>query len=142
MAEHLIAKSWTSHANTTLGYVGPDGHFVAIGDIEGHGHAPEDSEVYARRLAAAWNSCKGITTERLEDLGRPLVQHLIGCDERAARMVKERDELVDALRALHRVCMAMDLEADHERPTEEAYLQATAQAAQAIAKATGQEGGA
>ena len=59
----------------------------------------------AIRLAACWNACEGITTERLEDLGRPLMQHLIGCDERAARQVKEaedltaqRDELLAALK--------------------------------------------
>lgn len=47
----------------------------------------------ARRLVACWNACEGITTERLEDLGRPLMQHLIGCDERAARQVKEAADL-------------------------------------------------
>lgn len=47
----------------------------------------------ARRLAACWNACEGISTERLEDLGRPLMQHLIGCDERAARQVKEAADL-------------------------------------------------
>ena len=59
----------------------------------------------ARRLVACWNACEGITTERLEDLGRPLMQHLIGCDERAARQVKEaaaltaqRDELLARLK--------------------------------------------
>ena len=61
-------------------------------------------EANARRLVAAWNACEGITTERLEDLGRPLMAHLIGCDERAERQVKEADslravnaELLDAL---------------------------------------------
>lgn len=65
----------------------------------------EPSSDDARRLVACWNACEGITTERLEDLGRPLMQHLIGCDERAARQVKEtgdlrahRDALLAALR--------------------------------------------
>ena len=65
----------------------------------------ESEELNARRLVACWNACEGITTERLEDLGRPLMKHLIGCDERAARQVKEaaaltaqRDELLSALK--------------------------------------------
>lgn len=52
-----------------------------------------NSHANARRLVAAWNACDGISTERLEDLGRPLMAHLIGCDERAARQVKEADSL-------------------------------------------------
>lgn len=59
----------------------------------------------ARHIVACVNACEGITTERLEDLGRPLMQHLIGCDERAARQVKEaaaltaqRDDLLSALK--------------------------------------------
>ena len=64
------------------------------------------SPTNARRIVACVNACEGISTERLEDLGRPMMQHLIGCDERAARQVKEaadltarRDELLDALKA-------------------------------------------
>ena len=63
------------------------------------------SSTNARRIVACVNACEGIATERLEDLGRPLMQHLIGCDERAARQVKEaaaltaqRDELLAALK--------------------------------------------
>lgn len=52
------------------------------------------------RARACWNACDGISTERLEDLGRPLMKHLTGCDERAARMVKERDEYMRALQLL------------------------------------------
>lgn len=97
MAEtaHLIAKSWTSHANTTLGYLGADGHFVAIGDIEGHGHAPEDSEVYARRLAAAWNACEGITTDELEHIAS--TGGMLGPREDVARIASQRDEVLEAL---------------------------------------------
>lgn len=66
---------------------------------------PGEHLANARRLVACWNACEAIATERLEDLGRPLMQHLIGCDERAARQVKEtgdlrahRDALLAALR--------------------------------------------
>ena len=71
----------------------------------GHLIAESITSANARRIAACVNACEGITTERLEDLGRPLMKHLIGCDERAARQVKEaaaltaqRDELLSALK--------------------------------------------
>lgn len=57
------------------------------------GRAYKSQEANARRIVACVNACEGITTERLEDLGRPLMQHLIGCDERAARQVKEAADL-------------------------------------------------
>ena len=70
-----------------------------------HQREAEETRANARRIAACVNACEGIGTERLEDLGRPLMQHLIGCDERAARQVKEaaaltaqRDELLAALK--------------------------------------------
>lgn len=69
----------------------------------------------ARRLVAAWNACEGITTERLEDLGRPLMAHLIGCDERAARQVKE----ADALRAVNaKLVEALEACTTEEGPTQ------------------------
>ena len=68
-------------------------------------HLEQEHAANASRIAACVNACEGITTERLEDLGRPLMKHLIGCDERAARQVKEaaaltaqRDELLSALK--------------------------------------------
>jgi|GEM_PF-4509374 len=54
---------------------------------------PEDQSAIAHRLVACWNACEGINTERLEDLGRPLMKHIIASDERAARMVQERRQL-------------------------------------------------
>lgn len=72
----------------------------------GHLIAESITSANASRIAACVNACEGITTERLEDLGRPLMKHLIGCDERAARQVKEaaelcaqRDELLAVLKA-------------------------------------------
>ena len=73
----------------------PGGEEVATTYIYSDGLTHHEN---GRRLVACWNACDGITTERLEDLGKPLLGHLIGCDERAARMVKERDELLTALR--------------------------------------------
>lgn len=66
-----------------------DKHDNIIARLAGTTGKYESEEMNARRLVACWNACEGITTERLEDLGRPLMQHLIGCDERAARQVKE-----------------------------------------------------
>lgn len=67
----------------------------------------EPSEADARRLVACWNACEGITTERLEEIDKPLLMHLTGADRRAARMVQERreleaqrDELLAALQGL------------------------------------------
>lgn len=77
---------------------GLDGRaFVAVA-IEIGPNNPGMREANARRLAACWNACHLITTERLEDLGKPLMEHLIGCDERAVRMVAEKRELIEALR--------------------------------------------
>lgn len=70
-----------------------DKHDNIIARLAGTTGKYESEEMNARRLVACWNACEGITTERLEDLGRPLMQHLIGCDERAARQVKEAGEL-------------------------------------------------
>lgn len=71
----------------------------------GHLIAESITAANSNRIVACVNACEGITTERLEDLGRPLMQHLIGCDERAARQVKEaaaltaqRDDLLAALK--------------------------------------------
>lgn len=107
MAEtaRLIAKSWTSHANTTLGYVGADGHFVAIGDIEGHGHAPEESEVFARRLAACWNACDGIQTNELEHIAN--TGGMLGPREDVARIASQRDEL---LAELEKIATSVDID--------------------------------
>lgn len=70
-----------------------DKHDNIIARLAGTTGKYESEEMNARRLVACWNACEGITTERLEDLGRPLMQHLIGCDERAARQVKEAADL-------------------------------------------------
>ena len=46
-------------------------------------------------------------------------------------------DLLHALQRLHAVCVAMDLDNQQERPTEDEYQAAMALAAAAIAKATG-----
>lgn len=63
--QRLIARRWTSHARTTLGYIGPDNHFVPIGDIDGHGQPSDASEAHASRLVAAWNACYGLPLDEI-----------------------------------------------------------------------------
>ena len=81
-------------------HAGPRGFELADKETGLQQVCQDATEVNARRLAACWNACDGIDTKRLEDLGRPLMQHLIGCDKRAARMVKERHELLAVLQEL------------------------------------------
>lgn len=81
-------------------HAGPRGFELADKETGLQQVCQDATEVNARRLAACWNACDGIGTKRLEDLGRPLMQHLIGCDKRAARMVKERHELLEALQGI------------------------------------------
>lgn len=81
-------------------HAGPRGFELADKETGLQQVCQDATEANARRLAACWNACDGIGTKRLEDLGRPLMQHLIGCDERAARMVKERHELLEALQGI------------------------------------------
>lgn len=91
------AEVWGTHAmrfNLTTGGTPMIARVCKHEDAE----RPFPYEENARRIVACVNACEGISTDRLEDLGRPLMNHLIGCDERAARMVKERDELLAALR--------------------------------------------
>lgn len=61
-----------------------------------------------RRARACVNACAGISTDRLEDLGKPLMNHLFGADEHAAKLMKQRDELLAALETVNEsaVCFA------------------------------------
>lgn len=102
----LHATEWPGDADVPEGCsIGIDDEFGAAGGRDYylftavHGD-PDELAANARRMVACWNACDGITTERLEDLGRSLMQHLFGADERAARMVKERDELLAHLQAM------------------------------------------
>jgi len=86
----------------------------------------------ARRLVAAWNACEDISTERLEELGMPLISHLIGCDERAERQVKEADSLravnAELLAALKGVVRVAERATDEFDAARAAIARATAQA--------------
>lgn len=111
----------TQHTQGAIRYEYDPGYCGEIISSNGHTVATfvdEPSEADARRLVACWNACNGITTERLEDLGRPLMQHLIGADERAGRMVKERDELLESLEALVNEQQPLGI----DRPTYQAAL--------------------
>lgn len=55
------------------------------------------TEEQYNRARACVNACDGISTERLEDLGQPLMNHLFGADEHAGKLVKQRDELMAAI---------------------------------------------
>ena len=103
---------------------------------EGSGFFPSPTEgrENTRRIVAAVNACEGISTERLEDLGRPLMAHLIGCDERAARQVQTERELLAALKLLDEAFCADDYGTREGRDKGRAALVA---ARAAIAKAEG-----
>ena len=54
-----------------------------------------------------------------------------------ANLIASAPDLLAALRELHRVCAAMDLEHEANRPSEAEYIDAMEAANAAIAKATG-----
>ncbi|MGB4064212.1 MAG: hypothetical protein WBK19_10345 [Azonexus sp.] len=62
------------------------------------------TEEQYRRARACVNACVGISTDRLEDLGKPLMNHLFGADEHAANLVKQRDELLAASASVAELC--------------------------------------
>lgn len=66
-----------------------------------HGaYAPTGAAENMRLIAACVNACQGITVERLEDLGKPLMKHLFGADQRAARQLALSRELLEALQGV------------------------------------------
>ena len=110
----------------------PDGSlYYVIGDHKTGPHAQGDiyiEEADLRRLVACWNACDGIDTGYLE--GDDSLPHY------ARRLMAQRDELLDLLnRAVRRLEIA---HANGDTIMREWIVDARA----AIAKATGQEGGA
>ena len=90
----------------------------------------EPSEANTRRLAACWNACDGMETQQVEQIsqqGETLASRLALHVETEAKLISQRDELLEAIAGLVG-CI------DHgsENPTEK--LDA---ARAAIAKATG-----
>lgn len=67
------------------------------------------TEEQYNRARACVNACDGISTERLEDLGQPLMNHLFGADEHAGKLVKQRDELLAAIQSLSFAAMSREI---------------------------------
>lgn len=61
-----------------------------------HRLPPEVTIANARRLAACWNACDGLSTESLER-GDPLAQQLVDALNRADLAEGRRDELLEVL---------------------------------------------
>lgn len=85
---------------------------VSISEIHEEAHEDEYGHVTAwddlasrdaRRIVACVNACAGITTERLQQIDKPILQHLFGADQHAASLVQQRDELLQELRAAHQI---------------------------------------
>ena len=57
----------------------------------------DDQEANARRIVACVNACAGVPTGALEDMVTPIRQHLNSADIHAAKLVKQRDELLAEL---------------------------------------------
>src|SRR3546814_12151658 len=60
---------------------------VTIGDVLAivEGHLSENDRANAKRLAAAWNACKGISTNELERIARqPVLLDRLDCLEAVA----------------------------------------------------------
>lgn len=64
----MVARAWTSHAKTTIGFEESDGNFMAIADVCDFGRLSEHDEQDARRLVACWNLCETVPTENIEEL--------------------------------------------------------------------------
>ena len=88
----------------------------------------EKEEANARRIAACWNACQGISTEELVDIAN--MGGMLGLREdiALARIAGQRNELLEALKGL----MALS---DHRVDLRDAAKDARA----AIAKATGEQ---
>lgn len=86
----------------------------------------EKEEANARRIAACWNACEGVSTGELVDIAN--TGGMLGLREDVARIACQRDELLEALKGL----MALS---DHRVDLRDAAKDARA----AIAKATGEQ---
>lgn len=71
-------------------------HHVSYATSDDEGTRP--AEANARRLAAGWNACIGITTDELEEIAR--TGGMLGPREDVERIAAQRDSLLDALEKL------------------------------------------
>ena len=86
-----------AHAVAQHPHAGNRGWEVAIG----HGLeqiCQDATEANAERISACWNACQGIDTEDLKSGSVSIIQKLR--DEAAQRVLKQRDELLAALKSL------------------------------------------
>jgi hypothetical protein len=95
----MEARAWTTHALTTLGFVGTDGHFVAVADVDGHGMMSADSERYAERLAGSWNAFNGMPTDLILTIPKPVHEMLNEDIDVIAGIEKQRNDVRDSLKA-------------------------------------------
>lgn len=99
-AQHTHGQLRVTHNNWEASTLHCDGIAVARVLIESdvdeqtQQHCESVKEANARRLAACWNACDGISTERLERHGLP------DFAQKISDLMAQRDELLEALQSL------------------------------------------
>jgi hypothetical protein len=85
---------------TDLGQVGsietPDGNIIAVAQAQPNDKDRSIRTANARRLAACWNACEGISTESLDRLGT-IDRARVELDVIRSQAIAQRDELLEAL---------------------------------------------
>lgn len=92
--------------------------------------------VDARRLAACWNACAGISTDELEEIAR--TGGMLGPREDVARIAKQRDDLLEALKDALGFLEAVCFNTPNPKKRKD-YADAATRCRAAIAKVTGEQ---
>ena len=94
----LSVAEWENEADGNFGWdLSINGHRLPMCDMEA---GPEDDpEANARRLAACWNACEGLSTEQLEREGT-LNRANVMRDILRVELAAQRDELQEAVLAM------------------------------------------